>query len=164
MQILNGVLIALACGAASGEMTAPPGPLKDQFGATASLADRAGEIQLVVVVSAKRLRRIRPWEEAIRSEFESVPLLRVADVPKSSPADYEDVAAKLRRRLPEDVNVLIDLDGSWASRFELDVNYPSLLLFDAEGNLISRYSGMFKPALFEPLRVQLEELLEGQPP
>ena len=164
VQIGLGILILMLCAPLCAGRLPLLAPLEDQFGNHADLTDHAGQVQLAIVVSAKRLRRIKPWEKAIRSEFEAVPVVRVADVPGASSADHADVADKLRRRLPEDVPVLIDLDGVWAGHFDLNVTHPSLLLFDAQGRLVGRYEGMFKQALYEPLRLQLQGLLETQSP
>lgn len=124
-----------------------PTALRDQFGATGGLASTAEELQVAIVVSARRLRRIKPWEQAIRELDEDLPLVRVADVPQSAPAEFESVAAKLSKRLPEDVNVLIDLEGLWAAAFELDASVPNILLFDGRGNLLARHAGMFNEDL-----------------
>jgi len=132
--------------------------LRDQFGVTGGLSEAGALLQLAIVVSAKRLRRIKPWEQAIRGYDEQIPLIRVADVPRSAPTEFEAVAAKLRKRLPEDVNVLIDLQGVWVDRFKLDSSVPNVLVFDGQGRLLSRHAGMYKKALFEALQADLERL------
>jgi hypothetical protein len=133
--------------------------LKDQFGALGGLRDDAGGVQIAIVVSAKRLRRLKPWEQAIRDYDGSLAFIRVADVPRTAPTEYESVAEKLRKRLPEDVNVLIDLDGIWATRFELDPSVPNVLLFDGAGRLLAGHAGMYKKARFEALQADLDRLL-----
>ncbi|MFQ5634419.1 MAG: TlpA family protein disulfide reductase [Gammaproteobacteria bacterium] len=131
--------------------------LVDQFGAPAGLEAGIGEVQVVIVVSARRLRRIKPWEKALRREFPDLPVLRVADVPRSSPTDYDRVAKKLRRRLPENLPVAIDLQGEWASILELDTRVPNILIFDADGELTYRQSGMYRKSLYPPLQAALIE-------
>ncbi|MGI9341780.1 MAG: TlpA family protein disulfide reductase [Gammaproteobacteria bacterium] len=131
--------------------------LVDQFGAPVTLDRDAGEIQIAIVVSAKRLRRIKAWEKALRKEFPDLTVVRVADVPRSSPTDYEKVAEKLRKRLPEDVPVGIDLAGEWASALDLDTSVPNVLVFDQAGELAYRQSGMYKKSLYPPLQSAISD-------
>ena len=138
--------------------------LKDQFGEVSSLAQHLGEIQLAIVVTAKRLRRMKPWEREIREHYPDLALLRVADVPRSSPTEFARVAEKLRKRLPDDVAVLIDLEGNWAGYFDLDVSVPNVLIFDREGELISIHAGMYKKPLLAGVLDDLASALELQAP
>jgi hypothetical protein len=148
-------LIALGCTA-----YAQPPPLKDQFGATGHLHDHLGSTQVVIVVSAKRLRRIKRWERALRRHYPDVPILRVADLPRNTPVDYEVVAAKLRRRLPEEVGVLIDLEGRWSAEYGLDTSVPNVLVFDAAGELAAKRAGKYDRDLFGALRGELDRLAQ----
>jgi hypothetical protein len=130
--------------------------LVDQYGAPGGLeTDRPG-LQVAIVVSATRLRRLKAWEQAIRRIDDSVPLVRVADVPRTAPTEYESVAEKLKKRLPPDVNVLIDLEGVWAEAYELDVTVPNVLIFDGMGELVGVHSGMFRKSLEEALKADLQ--------
>ena len=138
--------------------------LKNQFGEASSLAQHLGEVQLAIVVTAKRLRRLKPWEREIRERYPDLALLRVADVPRSSPTEFARVAEKLRKRLPDDVAVLIDLEGNWAGYFDLDVNVPNILIFDREGELISVHAGMYKKSLLEAVLDDLVSVVEIQAP
>jgi len=131
--------------------------LPDQFGEPVGLDVEAGQVQVAIVVSAKRLRRIKPWEKALRLEFPDLVVVRIADVPRSSPTQYETVAEKLRKRLPPDVAVGIDLEGKWATTLELDTSVPNILLFDTSGELVYRQSGMYKKSKFPPLQAALIE-------
>jgi hypothetical protein len=133
--------------------------LMDQFGVEDGLHGDGESIQIAIVVSAKRLRRIKPWEKAIREYDEGLALIRVADVPRTAPTEYDRVAETLRKRLPEDVNVLIDLDGVWAERFELDASVPNILIFDGAGQLRASHRGMYKKVLFEGVRTDLDRIL-----
>jgi hypothetical protein len=130
--------------------------LLDQFGSPGGLNGEGATLQVAIVVSAKRLRRIKPWERALRERDPVVPLVRVADVPTTTPTEYDQVAAKLRKRLPEDVRVLVDLEGRWASTFELDTSVPNLLVFDGGGTLLARHQGMYSKALFDAFYADLE--------
>jgi len=129
--------------------------LVDQYGEPGGLATDGDALQVAIVVSAKRLRRLKPWEQAIREIDGDVSIVRVADVPRTAPTEYETVAEKLRKRLPADVNVLVDLQGVWASAYELDVNVPNVLIFDGTGTLIAVHSGMYKKAYAEALEADL---------
>jgi len=130
--------------------------LVDQYGEPGGLATDGDDLQVAIVVSAKRLRRLKPWEQAIREIDGEVPIVRVADVPRTAPTEYETVAEKLRKRLPPDVNVLVDLQGVWASAYELDVNVPNVLIFDGAGTLVAVHSGMYKKSYAEALKADLE--------
>jgi hypothetical protein len=130
--------------------------LIDQYGEPGGLVTDRDDLQVAIVVSAKRLRRLKPWEQAIRAIDEEVPIVRVADVPRTAPTEYETVAEKLRKRLPPDVNVLVDLQGVWASAYQLDVNVPNVLIFDGAGTLVAVHSGMYKKAYAEALKADLD--------
>lgn len=136
--------------------------LRDQYGIVRGLIGGDGglgptppPVQIAIIVSAKRLRRIKPWEQAIRRIDEQVPLIRVADVPQTAPTEYESVAAKLEKRLPEDFPVLIDLDGVWSRTFQLDSSVPNLLIFDVRGAVVARHAGMYTRKLFEAFESDL---------
>ena len=135
--------------------------LMDQFGAPGGLVNDADGLQVAIVVSAKRLRRLKAWEQAIRQIDTDVPIVRVADVPRTAPTEYESVAEKLRKRLPEDVNVLVDLEGVWAETYTLDVNVPNVLIFDGAGTLLATHSGMFKKSYAEALEADLDPQYSG---
>ena len=131
----------------------------DQYGQPVSLDGNSHAAQVAIVVSAKRLRRIKPWEKALIKAFPDLRVVRVADIPRTSTTTYEKVAVKLRKRLPRDLSVGIDLEGEWAKRASLDTSVPNLLLFDANGRLAAVHSGMYKASRFEPVRTDLESLL-----
>lgn len=168
------LLLVLSIAAARAEQSDPPSQanaevnpvrltLFDQFGETGGVATDADGLQVAIVVSAKRLRRLKPWERAIREIDTEVPIVRVADVPRTAPTEYENVAEKLRKRLPPDVNVLVDLNGVWASAYGLDVNVPNVLIFDAAGTLVAVHSGMFKKSYAEALAADLAPAADLEP-
>lgn len=144
---------SLAAVAAPGAIDLPS--LQDQFGEPVGLDAEAGGVQVAIVVSAKRLRRIKPWEKALREEFPDLTVVRIADIPRSAPTDYDTVAGKLRKRLPEDLSVGIDLEGQWAAVLGLDTSVPNVLVFDAGGNLAYQQSGMFKKSSYPALQSAL---------
>jgi len=140
-----------------------PLTLRDQFGQSGGLADDADGLQVVIVVSAKRLRRIKPWEEAIRQIDTDVPVIRVADVPRATPTDYAAVADKLKKRLPPDLPMLIDLNGVWAETFGLDTDVPNVLIFDGSGVLLVRHAGMYTKDQYAALQADLAPSSTGTP-
>ena len=154
MRNLTGGLLLCLSGAA---LAVDPSSLSltDQYGQPGGLRTDLGGLQVAIVVSAKRLRRLKPWEQAIREIDADVPLVRVADVPRTAPTEFDAVAEKLRKRLPPEVNVLIDLEGVWASAYELDPNVPNVLIFDGTGALLSVHSGIFKAAFEDELKSDL---------
>jgi hypothetical protein len=79
-------------------------------------------------------------------------------VPRTAPTEYETVAARLRKRLPEDLNVLVDLDGVWAKHFELDSSAPTVLVFSPSGQLEASHHGMHSRERFDALEADLERL------
>lgn len=155
LALAPGLLSLLAAAATAAPPAAELPTLPDQYGEPVGLEAGRGDVQLAIVVSARRLRRIKPWEKALRQEFPDLVLLRIADVPRTSPTAYDSVAQKLRRRLPPDVHVGIDLDGRWAQTFGLDTSIPNLLLFDRSGKLLYQQSGMFKKSRFPPMQTAL---------
>jgi hypothetical protein len=154
---LTAVAVLLAVAGASSVSAAEPAALTlmDQFGQRGGLADDVDGLQVVIVVSAKRLRRIKPWEEAIRQIDADVPVIRVADVPRSPPAEYDAVADKFRKRLPKDLPVLIDLNGVWAESLGLDTDVPNVLIFDGSGTLLGRHAGMYAKDQYAALEADL---------
>lgn len=168
-RLVGGLVLALCSSLAAAEAVEPELSagrggdvsslsLRDQFGEPGGLTTEVAGLQLAIVVSAKRLRRLKAWEQAIRKIDEDVSIIRVADVPRTAPTEYETVAAKLKKRLPPDLAVLIDLKGVWAMAFELDVNVPTVLIFDGAGVLLARHAGMYKKSYFAALEMDLTGL------
>jgi hypothetical protein len=118
-----------------------PAALPDQNGSLLSLADYPGEALLVIVVSGRKLRHIKKWEQTLRSDFPDLVSLRVADITDDPRPTAEQVADKLRKRAPADVSVLIDLDNTWATEYQLDTTEPCLLLFDSDHAVVAQFRG-----------------------
>ncbi|NND37308.1 MAG: hypothetical protein HKN81_09270 [Gammaproteobacteria bacterium] len=135
--------------------------LPDQFGDEIGLDADAGRVRVAIVVSARKLRRIKPWEKAMREEFPDLVVVRIADIPQTSPTNYDSVARKLRKRLPEDVPVGIDLEGRWAETLGLDTTVPNVLVFDADGKLTYQQSGMYKKSKYPSLQGALLDVSAG---
>lgn len=160
------LLSALLVGALAQQTSLELGPLRDvslpdQYGVEDCLGAHEGNVAVVFVVSAERLRSVKAWEESLRERFEELDTLRVADVVTNSPTTLERVASKLRERVPEGVSVLIDLDRLWATELELDTEEPNLFIVDARGALVAHYRGRRDPVRLALVTAQLERLLVG---
>ena len=113
----------------------------DQYGETDRVSAYRGKTVVVMVVSARRLREIRAWEEALRERFEGLTYLRVADVDETRRPGRDDVAAKLAKRVPEGVAILIDIDRRWVQELQLDTSHTNVLVFDEEGAVRAHVQG-----------------------
>jgi hypothetical protein len=140
--LLMSAALASASEDGGGRGAALTGTLRDQHGRPGGFEPSAGQPTVVFVVSAARLKRLRDWEAGLRRRFEGLRFLRVADVPPSRPpARYEDVAGRLRKHVPREVSVLVDMERVWATGFEIDSGQVNLLVFDAAGRLAGRLAG-----------------------
>lgn len=135
--------------------------LRDQHGGSDRLAAHRGEVVVVMVVTARRLRNLKGWERDLRERYEDLRFMRVVDVPADPPVSYDDVASKLVKRVPEGIAVLIDMNRGWATALDLDTGRPNLLLFDRDGHLAARTRGRAKQDLVEPFAARIAALLEG---
>lgn len=155
--VLLASLIAMAQppAAAAAEM-------RDQHGDPASVAELRGDETVVMVVTPRRLRTVRPWQRAIEKRHEGLATVLVADVPDDPPPEYDRVAAKLAQRVPEGVRVLIDMDRVWARELDLDTSKPNLLLLDRDGSLVASVAGRWSPELGETLFSAIDRL-HGEP-
>ena len=74
------VLAILLVALGPGEVPAVAGEaLLDQHGASDSLEAHRGETVVVLVVTARRLRNLKPWERDLREAYEDLVFLRVYD-------------------------------------------------------------------------------------
>lgn len=161
-QRLTTAVLLIACAVAPiwpVTAAAAPPALPDQLGAEHGVADFAGETLLVIVVTARKAKHIGRWEQALRDDYPELRSLRVADVPDDPNADFEQVAAKLRKRVPENVSILIDMENQWARAYELDTEEPCLLLLDAEHNLITTFRGRAKRNRVQEVKAALQEYM-----
>ena len=134
--------------------------LMDQFGEVGQVAMHKGDVVVVIVVTARRLRTVKPWEQALLERYGDLQTVLVADVPDEPPSSYERVAAKLVQRVPEGVRVLIDLDRVWASELSLDTSRPNLLLLDPEGRLVTSHAGRWSPEGGRELFAAIDHLVD----
>lgn len=135
--------------------------LRDQYDRSDAAGATAAKAHAVFVVSARRLRRLKDWQRALDDRLDGVGFLRVADVPPEpgqAPPRFEDVAATLRKRVPEDVPVLIDVERGFARELDLDTREVNVLLFDASGRLAGRVRGRPTPDSVEQAAAQLLKL------
>jgi hypothetical protein len=136
--------------------------LRDQHGTQDSLQAHEGQVLVVMVVTAKRLRNIRPWERDIREQLGDVDFLRITDVPDDSTATYERIAKKLQERVPEEISGLIDVERRWATALGLDTGRPNILLIDGDGTLVAAYRGRHSPELAATVIDELRAIRAGQ--
>lgn len=134
--------------------------LKDQHGAADRVSSLPGEVTVVMVVTARRLRTVKPWELTLQERHEALRTVLIADVPEDPPAEYERVAEKLRKRVPEGVRVFIDMDRAWARELELDTSAPNLLVLDRDGSVAAAFHGRWDPDADDELLATLDRLLE----
>ncbi len=132
--------------------------LRDLRGGTDSLAAHRGRPVVVMVVDARRLRTLKVWERDLRGRFGDLDYLRIADVPREPPTTYERVAEKLAQRVPEEVQVLIDMNGFWSTTLGLDTSRPNLLLMRADGTLAAAFEGRHDPQLAATVAAEVERL------
>lgn len=136
--------------------------LRDQYGHEDTLEAHRGNVTVVMVVAARRLRNIKPWERELRERFDRLHYVRIADVPEDSPATEDEVAAKLRERVPDGVPVLIDLERRWAKALDLDTSRPNILVVDASGRAVALVRGRHDPELMAGISQTLSSLLDRQ--
>lgn len=132
-----------------------PLAMVDQHGVEDTVAAHRGPV-VVMVVTAKRLRNLRPWERDLRDRFDALDIVRIADVPEDSTATLEQVSAKLRERVPDDVPVLIDIDRRWAGELGLDTSRPNILVLDRRGVLVAAVQGRHDPELAAEVSAAIE--------
>jgi hypothetical protein len=151
--LLSGLLLA------SGMIArAAPAPLPDQNDQLLSLADYPNQAVLAIVVSGRKLRHIKKWEEGLRKAYPELTSVRVADITDEPRPSQEQVAEKLRKRAPADVRIMIDMDNLWATEYELDTSEPCLLLFDDNGQVIAQFRGRASKERLNEVMVVLAEI------
>jgi hypothetical protein len=128
------------------ELEQPP-MLQDQYGQTSGLGDYTGEAVLAIVTTPRKLRWIGKWEEAIRADIPGLRSIRITDVTDRPAPDYQKVADMLRKKVPQDISVLIDLQSHWASHYILDTSEPCLVLFDSNHYVVAKFRGRPKGEL-----------------
>jgi hypothetical protein len=153
MSIRLLILLGLFCAAAA--TAEPPPALQDQFGDSTSLNDFSGQAVLAITASSRKLRWIGRWERTIRAELPELVSIRIADITDEPRPTEAKVAEMLRKRAPENISILIDLQNYWASTYELDTSEPCLVLFDSEHNVIAKFRGRPKGELVDEVMTAL---------
>jgi hypothetical protein len=164
MTLLVAAMLLGAPGAGAGGGLADVADLTlvDQYGGEDNLAQHRGRVVVVMVVTARRLRNIRPWERELRAQLgDDIHYFRITDVPEGSPASREQVADKLVNRVPDGVSVLIDLDRQWATALDLDTSRPNILVVDGDGGLVAARRGRCNPELAAEVVDELKALLDS---
>ena len=137
---------------------AAPAPLPDQNDQLLSLADYPDQTVLAIVVSGRKLRHIKKWEEGIRKVYPQLTSVRIADITDDPRPSQEQVAEKLRKRAPADVRIMIDIENLWATEYQLDTSEPCLLLFDDNGQVIAQFRGRANKDRLNEVMVVLAEI------
>ena len=137
---------------------AAPAPLPDQNDQLLSLADYPDQTVLAIVVSGRKLRHIKKWEEGIRKVYPQLTSVRIADITDDPRPSQEQVAEKLRKRAPADVRIMIDIENLWATEYQLDTSEPCLLLFDDNGQVIAKFRGRANKDRLNEVMVVLAEI------
>lgn len=132
--------------------------LQNQFGGRDSLVAHQGSALVAVVVNVRRLALIETWERDLSVKIPGIRFFNVADLPSQGVVDLEQTAATLRRRVPPEVPVLMDVERHWATLLELDTNLPNLLVFDAGSMLVARFRGRWSEALARDVVAAIESL------
>lgn len=146
MAIQQSIAV-LALAAAAGLGTLADTRLPDQHGGSDSLAAHRGSAVVAVVVDARRLGTVRKWEKELITRFPKLHVLTVADVNEKQPTTLERVSGVLAKRVPPEVTVLIDMERLWAREFGLDTSAPNLVVFDASGAVVAKFSGRYSDEL-----------------
>lgn len=135
--------------------------LRDQYGHEDSVVAHNSAVVVVIVIDAKRLRKIKGWEKGLLARFPELEFMRVADIPTAPPVTEARVAEKLVQRVPQGVSVLIDMQRRWANTLSLDTSQPNLLVFNQQGKIAARYAGHPTEGFLERVSTRVAEVLEG---
>jgi hypothetical protein len=106
----------------------------------------------VLVVTARRARLLKKWEQSLAGG-EGLRVLRVVDVPPRGKA--ADVARMLRERAPRGVRVAVDAERIVARALEIDPTEPHAVVLDAQGGVVVVLRGRGEPAEARAVRAAL---------
>lgn len=164
-------LLALTLAAAAAATAAQPPSLieyeiEDQFERQHRDEELRGRVAVVIAAGRKGREFTSPWGDAVRSrlagpvESGSVAVLPVADL-RGVPGFMK---GRVRGRFPEEPErwILMDWGGRFAEAYDLDEESVSLLLFGADGALVTRMSGReVNEQLVEHLGALVDETVGG---
>ena len=132
---------------------APDHPLPSLRHAEVIVTASSERPTIVIVVSAKRLRLTKAWEIAIREKLDDLDIVRIADLEHG--ANLDEVRSKLERRIPDEIDILLDPGSSWARTLELDASQPNLLLLLPDGSVQLLVRGRYSPERLDQLLARL---------
>ena len=162
MKVLPGLLLVVLAALVAGQVSSVDEvTLPDQYGVLDRLAAHREHVVVAMVVTAKRLRNLKAWENRLSRRYDDLHYLRVldvADVPEGEPVTVDEIAARLLERVPEEISVLIDLERRWAEALELDTARPNIIVFDREGRFVTSVRGREDSALAEQLFRAIDSL------
>jgi len=140
-----------------------PPELVDQLGRSDGLRAHRGSVVVGLVADLRALRHLKAWEVELRDRLggvaEELRFLRVADAPEDRGVTRERVLDKLDGRVPDDVSILVDLEGTWRRTYALQTRRPNVLLFDVDGRLRRTIRGTVDPEIAERVTGWIRELL-----
>ncbi len=159
MSAIGSVALLLAISVSVSAETIAELTLRDQYDQEDSVAAPRGEVVMVMVITAKRLRKLKRWEVELRSRFADLHFIRVADIPGEPPLTEEQVARKIALWVPKDISVLLDMDRAWASALPLKTRSPNLVLFNRAGNMTARFRGPVSADFLDVVSEQVEKAM-----
>jgi hypothetical protein len=161
-------LLLVLTGAAStlADETQEPPELVDQLGRADGLRAHRGRVVVGLVADLRALRHLKAWEVELRDRLgdaaEEIRFLRVADAPPDRGVTRERVLDKLDGRVPDEVSILVDLEGTWRQTYALETRRPNVLLFDVDGRLRRTVRGTVDPEIAERVAAWALELLPAR--
>jgi hypothetical protein len=161
--MLSALLVAGLAAAPPAAASGPPAwtsaALADQHGLRISAGDLQGRPAIVLLVTARRARLLKKWEQALALP-EGTALLRVVDVPpRGKPAD---VARMLRDKAPPGVRIAVDAGRVLARGLGVDPAEPHAIVLDAGGRVVASVRGRGRPPEVQAVRRALRESLAAE--
>ena len=156
----TALVICAATNRAAAVGQAPP-LIHDQHGEVLQF-DHA-EPFVVIVVSKRRLRRLKPWEAALKERFgPDLDIVRIAHAAQETgervAPDTDRLARALKRRVPAEVSIGLDLTGWWASHHGLDTQIPAVLVMSGQGSPPIVFQGNYTQARLADVVAAVEDL------
>lgn len=138
---IAGFMLTALLGLFTSVAIAIPPPLPDQHGNMGGMDKFTGKPVIVFVTSLHELPDLGKWEEAIRPKLPDMNSLDIGDIDTTSTTIDDLVVKELDKHVPKGISVYIDEKNLWAKEYGLDVSEPCVLIFDAQHNLVEKFSG-----------------------